>query len=281
MTTIPALRGESAFIRFPERAIPGVDTIGISEHAQQQLEKACAGNGVILLAGPPDSGKKTLAYALLQKRCGPHSSVAAIERTPSPEVDAVVQYRTKDVIGLDVNALVRAVLRTSSDVLYVEDPADAETLERLCQAAIGPRLVIASFSEATDAIDALAVASATIRPALAARAITTSVGVRLLRLLCNDCKTPDPSDRTGLAAAQAGTIYRAAGCAACNDTGYRGRTAIVQVVPVNENMRSAIVSNGIRAAAAEEGMPTMQQVAMEKVTAGITSIDEVLRTTPT
>jgi type II secretory ATPase GspE/PulE/Tfp pilus assembly ATPase PilB-like protein len=287
ITVLPTVAGETAHLQFLATSglIP-LQRVGFADEELKFLELTLSRPGIIVVAGPEDSGKTALVYSLLNRVLAPETSVAAIERLPKMILAGVTQYRPVPLIDLTARRLTESVLRTGVDVLYVEDAVEPELLEYLCYEASAGKRVIVSTRQAATAIDALGLVRRTARGFVVARSVSVVIACRLLRALCSNCRTVVPSDQPAVSdpvtvARIPVAQYRSVGCVMCNGIGYKGRVGIYEVLRMTDSMREALEAGAPQAdlasLARREGAPDLLQAATRQVEAGVTSADEVMR----
>jgi type II secretory ATPase GspE/PulE/Tfp pilus assembly ATPase PilB-like protein len=184
----------------------------------------------------------------------------------------------------------RSILRQDPDVILVGEMRDFETAELAIRASLTGHLVFSTL-HTNDAVSSLPrLIDMEVEPFLIASTVDTVISQRLVRILCNKCKeaystSPELIKKIGVEMPEDTTLYRAKGCQECNDTGYRGRTAIYEILKMNEELRNLVLAKSgsemLSEAAKKSGMQTMYGVGIKKVILGITSLEEVISTTRT
>ncbi len=288
VSLMPTIHGESAVLRILDRgslsmdfAALGFDSVALP-HVLSLLEQP---NGILLATGPTGSGKTTTLYAALSALNTTDRKILTIEDPVEYQIAGVNQVQVKRQIGLTFASAMRAFLRQDPDIMMVGEIRDLETAQVAVQAALTGHLVLSTLhtNDAPSAVTRLL--DMGIEDYLLTSTIRGVIAQRLVRTLCPQCRRayePDPAllERLPLAAR---VLYAAIGCAACNGTGYSGRSSIVEVLPMTDALRHLILEHAeagaIRRQAAAEGMRSMLEHGMLRAAAGETSIEDVLRAT--
>lgn len=294
LSTLPTINGEKAVLRIHNTAENrvGMSQLGMSAEDQESLRDLLRlPHGMILVTGPTGSGKTTTLYACLEFLNDPARNIITIEDPVERRLAGISQVSINPKIGLDYARILRAVLRQDPNVIMVGEIRDPETAEIAIRAAITGHMVLSTLhtSDASSTITRLR--DMGILPYLIAAAVSGVLAQRLVRRLCYNCREEYqlPLNHPlvqglGLERAQQGetevTLYRAVGCSHCHGTGYRGRTGVFELLPVDDSVRQMIVDGAgtemIRAYAVEQGMKTLYQDALTKLVAGITTVEEIL-----
>jgi general secretion pathway protein E len=248
----------------------------------------------VLVTGPTGSGKTTTLYAALAKINSPDLNILTIEDPVEIPLKGVGQVQINPKIELTFASGLRAFLRQDPDVIMVGEIRDLETAEIAIQASLTGHLVLSTVhtNDAAGAITRLV--DMGVQPFLVASSLVGVLAQRLVRVLCKECRRPyapthEERQQAGLSdeiMARAGNpsvVYKAQGCAACNNTGYQGRTGIYELMLVDDDVRQLILRNvdsaTIKKAAIERGMLTLIQHGAYKVACGVTTAAEVLSVT--
>ena len=289
VATLPTVWGEKVVMRILDtsgsaRSIKDLNMIG------RNLEAFKAGytrpNGMILVTGPTGSGKSTTLYTALQEVAKPTVNVITVEDPVEYRMAGVNQVQINTKAGLTFASALRSILRSDPDVVLIGEIRDHETAQIAIEAALTGHLVLSTLhtNDAPAAITRLVEMG--IEPYLVGSALVSVVAQRLARRLCDRCKQPTHYDedylaRIGLLVEEDEEVFVAVGCTTCANTGYRGRLALHEVMTVSEEIERLTVS---RASASElnriavgQGMVSLKQDGWNKVCAGLTSIEEVLR----
>jgi general secretion pathway protein E len=247
-------------------------------------------HGIILVTGPTGSGKTTTLYAALQKINTPDKNIITVEDPVEYQLDGIGQIQVNPKIDLTFANALRSILRQDPDVILVGETRDLETAEIAIQASLTGHLVFSTL-HTNDAAGALTrLTDMGIEPFLVSSSLVAIYAQRLVRLLCRHCAKPSALTepeirRLGVSPAQARerTVFRAAGCERCMDTGYTGRTAIYELLLLDDEIRKLVLKNvdsgTIKQAAVKKGMSTLRMDGARRALSGITTIEEVLRVT--
>jgi type IV pilus assembly protein PilB len=287
VAVVPTKHGEHVVLRILNRAAKlDLPDLGMHPEAQRLFLHAIRQPfGAVIACGPTGSGKTTTLYAALDALNDEGRAITTIEDPVEYQLPGVNQVEVHAKAGLTFAQGLRTVLRSDPDVLLVGEIRDRETAEIAIQAAMTGHLVLTTL-HTNDAPSAIArLQGMGIDPALLATSLNCIVAQRLARRLCLHCReayTPGDDELTtiGLASAeQVPTLQRAQGCLQCAGTGYHGRVALYEVLPIEGRVRSLLGASTeeIMAAAVAQGMTTVRQDGLRLCLAGITSVEEVLR----
>ena len=294
VSALPTAFGEKLVLRIfnPDVLVHDFNRLGFTTTESKVWRRMIQQpHGIVLVTGPTGSGKTTTLYASLKELATAEVNVCTIE-DPIEMIDGSFnQMQVQANIDLHFADGVRALLRQDPDIIMIGEIRDRETADVAVQAALTGHLVLSTLhtNDSPSAVTRLLELGV---PAYLIRA--TLIGVlaqRLVRTLCPDCKAPvDMTDAywselgVGSAVGMPATVYNAVGCLECRQTGYRGRSGVYELLPLNASMQSAIADNpdlaNLRQLAMECGMRPLRHAAAEKITAGLTTIDEVLALTP-
>jgi type II secretory ATPase GspE/PulE/Tfp pilus assembly ATPase PilB-like protein len=291
VSTVPTLYGESVVLRLLDRGggPVGLDDLGMSRETLEWFRRlALRPHGILLAAGPTGSGKTTTLYAALGLRRASEEKIITVEDPVEYHFEGVTQVPVHVKAGMTFASALRSILRQDPDVLMVGEMRDAETAGIAVQAAMTGHLVFSTLhtNDAASAVTRLV--DLKVEPYMIAATLEGVLAQRLVRKICAECPEryhPDPQAVALLAQHPVGdmTLARGRGCAACRDTGYRGRTGLFELLAVTDEVKQAIASNEplarIRQRAREAGMTTLREDGWAKVQAGITTVEEVLRVT--
>lgn len=293
LSTVPTAHGERLVMRLQDRSNVALDLdqLGFSRKSLERIYSVLQNTyGIFLVTGPTGSGKSTTLYAGLQKINSVDKNIITVEDPVEQRVHGVGQIQVNSKIGLTFASGLRAILRQDPDIIMIGEIRDLETAEIAINASLTGHLVLSTIhtNDAAGAFPRLIDMGC--EPFLIATSLLGVAAQRLVRVLCSNCKEPyTPSDaelalvelkRSDVEGHQ---LYRAGGCSECNQKGYVGRTIIQEFMTVTEEIRSMIMkredAGQIKKAAIATGMETMRDHGIQKVLAGITTIEEVLSNT--
>jgi general secretion pathway protein E len=291
VSTIPTVHGESIVMRLLDRStvFHPLEQLGFAPATRRQFEALIQRpHGILLVTGPTGSGKTTTLYGALDKINSPDRKIITIEDPVEYQLKGVNQIPVKAKIGLSFATGLRHIVRQDPDVILVGEIRDLETAEIAIQAALTGHLVFSTLhtNDAPGAIPRLQ--DMGVEPYLVSSVLEAVLAQRLVRRICAACRMPEvPSpaqvEALGIKPRPGVMLYRGKGCAECRGTGYRGRTGIYELFPINEDARSLILrrasSPEIRRQAVEAGMVTLRADGWLKACEGVTTIEEVLRVT--
>ncbi|QGZ28978.1 GspE/PulE family protein [Stutzerimonas stutzeri] len=294
LSTLPTAFGEKMVMRIfdPDVLLKGFDQLGFSaEDLRRWQSMTGQPNGIILVTGPTGSGKTTTLYTTLKQLATPEVNVCTIEDPIEMIEGAFNQMQVQHNIDLTFASGVRALMRQDPDIIMVGEIRDLETAEMAIQAALTGHLVLSTLhtNDAPSAITRLLELGV---PHYLLRA--TLLGVmaqRLVRTLCPHCKAPvqlDADDWQALTrpwnAPPPGHAQQAVGCIECRETGYRGRAGVYEIMLLNDAIKPLITADtdivALRRQAFKDGMHSLRLSGAQKISAGLTTLEEVLRVTP-
>jgi len=291
VATTPTAHGESVVVRVLDRTQVQLDftALGFDETAMTALTPLLsAPHGMILVTGPTGSGKTTTLYAALSRLNTPDRKLMTIEDPVEYQLGGVQQVQVQPGIGLTFARALRSFLRHNPNVVMVGEIRDLETAQTAVQVALTGHLVLSTLHTNDAATGVTRLLDMGVEDYLIASTCNAILAQRLVRTLCPDCRQPyevSPSylARLGVSDDRPMTLFRSGGCASCGGSGYRGRTTILEILPLTDSIRELVLR---RASAAEiarvavnQGMRTMHAHGMEKALAGLTTVDEVLAAT--
>jgi general secretion pathway protein E len=286
----PGLHGESLVLRILDRQDVALDfdALGFDGSLKNQIRDAISRPyGIVLVTGPTGSGKTTTLYAAMKEINSPDKKILTVEDPVEYVLPGVNQVPIRPQIGLTFAHVLRSFLRQDPDVLMVGEIRDRETAEIAVQAALTGHLLLSTLHTNTASAAMTRLLDMGMDDFLLTSTLHLVMGQRLLRRLCMHCREPfTPSDdmlqRAGLARVT-GPWHRPRGCEACQGSGFRGRTAIIEALPMSDAVRSAVLAHKdahtVERIGIEEGMRTMFQHGVARVNAGETTLEEVLRVT--
>ena len=288
VSTIPTIYGEKVVIRILDRSRLPLDLTQLGfEPAQLDLFREAIRKpyGLIFLTGPTGSGKTTTLYAALEEINSPEKNIITIEDPVEYRLEGVNQVQVKPQIGLTFANALRSFLRQDPDIILVGEVRDLETAEICVRAALTGHLVLSTLHTNDSASAITRLIDVGIEPYLLNPSLLMVAAQRLVRILCPNCKEAyEPTeDVVKYLKVKKDLIFRAKGCEQCRYIGYKGRTAIYELIPVDDDVRTLITSRAsaqeIKDLAEKKGYLSLWDSGIRKVEEGITSIEEVLRVT--
>lgn len=290
VSAMPSHLGEKLVLRILDEAtvLKGLGELGLDKSQQDDLARLIQRPfGLLLVTGPTGSGKTTTLYSALSTINRPGINITTIEDPVEYQLEGITQVQVDYAIDLDFASGLRAALRQDPDVIMVGEIRDTDTARIAIRAALTGHLVFSTLhtNQAVGAIAALYHMG--IQSYLIASALAAAVAQRLVKKICKECKRAFRPPKgllrdLGLDENLRRRMYRGKGCSACLNTGYSGRTGVFEILKITEPIRRLIIEQAsdeeIEAKAHEQGFRSLREYALDKVFAGITSPDEVLRT---
>jgi type IV pilus assembly protein PilB len=294
VSTLPTLWGEKVVLRLLDKTKLMLDMtkLGFEPDSLERFKRAISKPyGIVLVTGPTGSGKTNTLYSAIASLNKPDTNIMTAEDPVEFNLPGINQVQIKDQIGLNFAAALRAFLRQDPNIILVGEIRDYETAEIAVKAALTGHLVLSTLhtNDAPSTVSRLV--NMGIEPFLVGTAVNLIQAQRLIRRICSACKEElkDVPSKTlidvGFTPEMVGTfkLYKGRGCGACNGTGYKGRVGLYEVMEISEGIRDLIMVGAtaveIKRKALEEGMLTLRMSGLEKIKAGITTIEEVLRET--
>jgi type IV pilus assembly protein PilB len=293
VATLPGISGEGCVMRILDRSSVNLDlkAIGLQEAEETVLRELTElPHGIVLITGPTGSGKTTTLYAMLQEANSPEVKIITAEDPVEYDIDGIVQVPVNPDIDVTYANVLRAVLRQDPDKILVGEIRDEETATVAVEASLTGHTVFSTVhtNDAPSTITRLV--DMGIAPFLISATLEAVVAQRLVRTICPDCREAYQPDEEVLMEfgpeaemLKNATFYFGKGCANCYHTGHRGRTAIFEIMIVDEAVRQCILSSGsagdLRAIAQRAGMQLLRTSGIQAVLAGLTTVEEVLRET--
>ncbi len=289
VSTLPTVYGERVVMRVLEKEsiLLRLDDLGFLKNSLARFRSSFTKPyGAILVTGPTGSGKSTTLYATLNLLNTEGRNIITVEDPVEYRLPGINQIQINTKAGLTFARGLRAILRASPDIVMVGEIRDQETAQIAVEAALTGHLVLSTLhtNDAAGAISRLTEMG--VAPFLISSAIDCVQAQRLARRLCSQCKEPFEPDaqlreNIGLDPDEEITLYRPKGCDRCNNTGYKGRVGVYEVMLMSERIQQLTVerasSDQIKQVAIAEGMQTLREDGLEKMMAGLTSYEEVLR----
>lgn len=296
ISTMPTLYGESVVIRLlPTQMLFSLERLGLSAKELALIERLVKKpHGIIFVTGPTGSGKTTTLYACLSRLNTKERKIIAIEDPIEYELKGITQIQVMPEIGLDFSRALRSMLRHDPDIMMVGEVRDLETAEIAIRVALTGHLVFSTLHTNDAASGITRLVDIGLEPYLVASSVEAFIAQRLVRVICPHCKYEDKSTSQELKKQIAEDlilgsidevkIFRGKGCEECNFTGFFDRTAIYEILVIDEEIKALILrrtsSDEIKKAAMKKGMLTLRQSGWQKTIAGLTTPEEVMRVTP-
>jgi type IV pilus assembly protein PilB len=292
VSVLPMVHGEKVVIRILDTSslALSLDTLGFEEKALVDFRKAItAAYGMILVTGPTGSGKSTTLYSAVKEVLCIEDNITTVEDPVEYQLDGVNQVPVSEKRGLTFAAALRSILRQDPDTVMIGEIRDRETIEIAVKAALTGHLVFSTLHTNDAPSTVTRMVDMGVEPFLVGAATLLIAAQRLGRKLCTDCKeklsgTEEALIKAGLAAkdAKGAQVFGPKGCGRCSG-GYKGRFALLETMPLNEDLRRVITEGGtsldIKKKAMEQDMQTLRQVGLANVLRGKTSLEEVLSIT--
>ncbi|MBQ9346986.1 MAG: type II/IV secretion system protein, partial [Oscillibacter sp.] len=291
VSTLPTVFGEKIVLRLLDASGGNVTeaTIGMEgPDLEKYLAMLRSRNGVILLVGPTGSGKSTTMYAMINRLNTKEVNLVTLEDPVEYHINGINQVQINEKVGMTFAGGLRAILRQDPDIIAVGEIRDGETAEIAMRSAITGHLVLSTIhtNDAVGSIDRLR--DIGVEPYLIASALRGVISQRLVRRICPNCRVPyTPTDEELLELntdfPEGTKFYKGTGCPDCFNSGYRGRVAVFEMLPINARIRAMIAARKGREAVEaelkrpENGYVSLRENAMRLVRAGVTTSAEVLR----
>jgi type IV pilus assembly protein PilB len=293
VSTLPTLFGEKVVLRLldKERLMLDMTKLGFEPESLVKFQRNITKPyGMVLVTGPTGSGKTNTLYSALQSLNTPETNIMTAEDPVEFNLQGINQVQMKEQIGLNFAAALRSFLRQDPNIILVGEIRDFETAEIAIKAALTGHLVLSTLhtNDAPSTISRLM--NMGIEPFLVATSVNLIQAQRLIRRICKDCKTehhlpPEGLVEVGFSPEEAKQLktYKGAGCKTCNNTGYKGRVGLYEVMEVTDEIRELILIGAsaleLRKRAIEDGMITLRESGLQKIRNGITTLEEVVRET--
>lgn len=243
-------------------------------------------NGIILVSGPTGSGKTTTLYTVMQELNKPNVNIITVEDPVEYRTQGINQVQVNTKAGLTFASGLRSILRQDPDIIMIGEIRDSETAQIAIRSAITGHLVLSTIHTNDAASSIIRLVDMGIEPFLVSSAVVGLIAQRLVRKICKKCKTsyrPDHAEMMLLKLQNPQPLYKGAGCPACNNTGYAGRTAIHEIIPINKDIREMVTrgsnSDQIRHIAGRFGYTSLRENCTRLVLEGVTTTEELIKVT--
>ena len=293
VSTLPTLFGEKVVLRLldKDKLMLDMTKLGFEQESLDKFKRAIANPyGMVLVTGPTGSGKTNTLYSALQSLNTPETNIMTAEDPVEFNLQGINQVQMKEQIGLNFAAALRSFLRQDPNIVLVGEIRDFETAEIAIKAALTGHLVLSTLhtNDAPSTVSRLV--NMGIEPFLVATSVNIIQAQRLIRRVCVDCKEeysvpPEGLVDVGFSAeeAQSLKLYKGRGCATCNNTGFKGRVGLYEVMEITDELRELIIIGAsameLRRKAIDLGMVTLRESGLFKIREGITTIEEVVKET--
>ena len=293
VSVLPTMFGESVVMRILDRTVVQLDLnkIGLDAKTLSRFRQCLrTPNGIVLVTGPTGSGKTTTLYSALNELNDIETKIITTEDPVEYEIEGLIQVPVNHDIDVTFANVLRAILRHDPDIILVGEIRDYETAETAIQSALTGHLVFSTLhtNDAPSTITRLR--DMGIAPFMITATVESILAQRLVRRICSECRTEfEPSDellmelQLPIAQARQYRFYYGKGCARCNNSGYKGRCGLYELLNVTDDIRDMVASNAstdeIRNVARGQGMTTLREAGLKQIFDGVTTIDEVVRET--
>ncbi|MFW6140083.1 MAG: type IV-A pilus assembly ATPase PilB [Acidobacteriota bacterium] len=293
VSSVPTIFGEKIVVRILDRGMLKLDLtkLGFEKKPMEKFQKAIQSPwGIILVTGPTGSGKTNTLYSAISNLNSTDTNIMTAEDPVEFYLEGINQVNIHEKIGLRFSTILRNFLRQDPDIMLVGEMRDYDTVDIAIKAALTGHLVFSTVHTNDAASTISRLINMNVEPFLIADSVRLIAAQRLVRKLCRNCReehklAPDALEDIGFSPEEAKKVkvYKPKGCPSCNNTGYKGRTALFEVLEVTEDIKEMILSRAqtkdIKKKAMDQGMLTLRQSGLEKIKNGVTSVEEVLRVT--
>jgi type IV pilus assembly protein PilB len=292
VSVLPTIHGENVVMRILNASSLTMDLgeLGFPDHLLKKIERLISRpHGIILVTGPTGSGKTTTLYSILSRMDSEKSNIITVEDPAEYKLAGIHQVQVNQRAGLTFATALRSIVRQDPDIIMIGEIRDLETAEIAVQAALTGHLVLGTLHTNNAPAGITRLVEMGVQPFLVASSVIGIMAQRLVRVICPVCKEPYPRDtnilRTILSEEghpdDRAVAYHGTGCDQCNQTGYRGRTTIVELMDIDDEIREMVTGNAptsrLIQAAREKGMVPLLEDGLGKVVEGTTTLEEVNR----
>ncbi|MBT5737655.1 MAG: Flp pilus assembly complex ATPase component TadA [Planctomycetes bacterium] len=293
VSTLPTMYGESVVMRVLDRGQVSLDleNIGLRQKDLDLLRKLIIKpNGIILVTGPTGSGKTTTLYSCLNEANDPTTKIITTEDPVEYNIDGIVQIPINEEIGVTYAACLRAILRQDPDKILVGEIRDLETAQIAVEASLTGHIVFSTLHTNDAPSSMIRLVDLGIEAFLLTATVEAVVAQRLVRRVCLECKVEyEPTDEMLMeleltqSDVQGRTFFYGKGCRECNNSGYKGRVALFEIMQMSDRLRDVIMTGAstqeVQKLAREEGMKTLRDAGLIHIYDGVTTIEEVVKET--
>ncbi|MFP4187645.1 MAG: GspE/PulE family protein [Acholeplasmataceae bacterium] len=285
VSTIPTIHGEKVVIRIYDNSTQrfGIDYLGVFPEQKELLRRIISRpHGILLVTGPTGSGKSTTLYTFLRELNRGSVNITTVEDPVENQIDGINQIQVNPKANLTFSNALRSILRQDPNIIMIGEIRDEETAQMAIRAAITGHLVLSTL-HTNDALGTITrLVDMNVPRYLVADAMIGAIAQRLVRKLCTECREKSvttPAEMKRLGIDKPAEIYRPNGCTMCNQTGYRGRTAVFEIMAIDRKMREFLeheerTSEELREYAEKRGMTFLLDSCKRQVLNGVTSIEE-------
>lgn len=289
ISTLPTVRGEKVVMRLLDMSgsVNKLDSLGLSLKEEQQVrEMISKPNGILLVSGPTGSGKTTTLYACLNELNEPGVNIVTVEDPVEIKVEGINQVQVKPEVNLTFASALRSILRQDPNIVMIGEIRDVETAEISIRASLTGHLVLSTIHTNSAVKTITRLLDMDIEPFLIGSSLTGIVAQRLVRKLCPECAadlpaTPSEKETFKKYNLEVEKLKHAKGCPSCNYKGYAGRVGIFEILTITKKMEKLIAKNAsnaeIEKLAIEEGLVSLMEAGLKKVSDGITTLEELMK----
>jgi len=294
VSILPTTYGEKCAIRILDNRsiLVGLENLGMSDDTLDTFRRQILQpHGIVLVTGPTGSGKSTTLYSALQIMDRERLNISTAEDPVEYELDFVNQVNVNENIGLTFAATLRSLLRQDPDIMMLGEVRDEETARIAVQASLTGHLVLSTLHTNDAPASITRLINIGIEPYLISASVNAALAQRLVRQICEHCKTPVTNTKENVLAylkkynAEIEQLYMGAGCEKCGQTGYKGRIGIYELFALDDELRDLIsrrpTLGELRRAATAAGMRSLREDGLKKVAAGMTTVEEIMQVTET
>uniref|UniRef100_A0A7C4XSU4 Type II/IV secretion system protein n=1 Tax=Caldisericum exile TaxID=693075 RepID=A0A7C4XSU4_9BACT len=293
VSSLPSIFGEKIVLRILDKtsSIRPMEQLGFSEYNLKRFENIITQPyGMILISGPTGSGKTTTLYSILNRLNTPSKNIITVEDPVEYQLKGINQVQVNEKAGLTFANALRSILRQDPNIILIGEIRDRETAQIAIEAALTGHLVLSTIHTNDSASIPTRLIDMGIEPFLVASSLIGATAQRLVRKICPKCKveykpSKDVLEHLGFEVEEGVTFYKGEGCDFCNHTGYKGRIAISEILPITPEIQKLILkrasSKEILAEGKRLGMKTLLEDALLKAAEGITTLEEVIRVVST
>ena len=293
VSSLPSIYGEKIVLRILDKtsSLKPLEALGFSQYNLKKFESIITQPyGMILISGPTGSGKTTTLYSILNRLNTPTKNIITVEDPVEYQLKGINQIQVNEKAGLTFANALRSILRQDPNIILIGEIRDKETAQIAIEAALTGHLVLSTIHTNDSSSIPTRLIDMGVEPFLVASSLIGATAQRLVRKVCQSCKHPvEPSEEVlthlGFPLEEGVTFYRGDGCEACGYTGYKGRVAISEILPISPEIQRLILNSAsskeIMAEGKRQGMKTLLDDAMNKAAEGITTLEEVIRVVST